>query len=571
MSTVAPTATRCIAPLFVAVILLAGCADHSASTPSPKASAVGNDISTFGDLFNAGRPAANDPKQGANSGTGNSDGNRLANTQPAIYDGDGVSRQAIAVGEARPVSDSKSAIIPAAYVVGQIGVAPADGEKFKVTFENADINVVARAILGDALKSTYTIDPRVHGTVSLSVQRPVSAAQLLGLLEDAMRANGAVVIHQDGAYRILPATEAHAVGGANIGPDAGSPGFGITALPLQNISAEALNKILEGFGAAPGTVRVDAARNLLVVRGSTAERQWLIDTALAFDVDWMRNQSVGIFPIKTSSPDTIINELNQLADPTLVKFQPVPRLNAVLAVAKSSEGVRQVQTWIARLDRENDYGPRAHVYRLKSADARKIVSVLKEIFGSGSASAGGDQVAPGGGAATAKAPGTQSSAASSDASKQDVAQTVSKVGEFGLGGATDNTASNAKVRIAADVASNSVVVFADQKDYKRIERAIIELDHSTAEVAIEAIVAEVTLNDVLNYGVQFYLQNTGNALAGNAAPTTPATTTTTTVTTTGTPVTTTTTPASSSSKSCFWRDFASWRGGSSACGSGAGS
>ena len=34
----------------------------------------------------------------------------------------------------------------------------------------------------------------------------------------------------------------------------------------------------------------------------------------------------------------------------------------------------------------------------------------------------------------------------------------------------------------------------------------MELDLPSAEVAIEAIAAEVTLNDTLNYGVQFYLQ-----------------------------------------------------------------
>ena len=183
-----------------------------------------------------------------------------ANTQPMIYYGDTSARQAVAVGEARPGGESQSGIRPVAYVTA--GVGPAEGNKFQVTFENADIKTVVRAILGDTLKENYVIDPRVHGTITLSAQRPVSRDQLLLLLETALRDQGAVLARQEGAYRILPATETNGVGGINIGPDAGRSGFGITALPLENISAEALNKILEGFGAAPGSVHVDPSRNL---------------------------------------------------------------------------------------------------------------------------------------------------------------------------------------------------------------------------------------------------------------------------------------------------------------------
>ena len=38
-----------------------------------------------------------------------------------------------------------------------------------------------------------------------------------------------------------------------------------------------------------------------------------------------------------------------------------------------------------------------------------------------------------------------------------------------------------------------------------IERAIRDLDRAAAQIAIEATVAEITLNDTLRNGVQFYL------------------------------------------------------------------
>jgi general secretion pathway protein D len=493
--------------LFVAAVGFTGCAQEPAVKQSTQSqfSSQDNVLSKFRDIVNSTSPLQDNSVGGG--GTAVAHGASSANSQPVIYQGDGVGQSSSAVGSPNVgTSQAPSGVVPAAYTVAKEGLDAVEGGKFQVTFENADINAVARAVLGDALKSNYSIDPRVRGTVSLSTQRPVSGSQLLLLLESALRAQSAVIVHENGFYRILPASDVHAVGGVNIGADAGAAGFGVTALPLQDISAEAMTKILEGFGAPSGSVHVDAGRNLLLIQGTTSERQSLLDTALAFDVNWMRNQSVGIFPIKHGSPEVIINELNQLADASIMKFQPISRLNAVLTVAKSLDAVHQVQTWIARLDRQNDYGLHVHVYRLKSAEARKVVGVLREIFGSGSSSSGSEQIAPGAPMAIAKAPGAPPPSPS-DTNKPEVA---ARGGDSGGGGSGEGSAA-ARVRITADVVSNAVVVYAGQEDYRSIERAIIDLDRPSAEVTIEAIAAEVTLNDNLNYGVQFFL---GSALKG---------------------------------------------------------
>ena len=506
-------ATYRVALLLVAVTCISGCAQLASS--SGGSSTDSGIPASFRDLLNGRSPAANDTRQSRRDasrpqGQPSDDGE---STQARIYDGAGDNGQTInMVGARPPIGETASGFVPASYRVAEGGVTPMDGDKFQVVFDNADISVVTRAILGDSLKANYSVDPRVHGSISLSAQRPVSRSQLILMLENALRAQGAVLVHQDGVYRVLPGSEAQGVGGANIGPDAGTPGFGITALPLQNISADALTKILVGFGAAAESVRIDAAKNLLIVRGTTSERQWMIDTALAFDVDWMRNQSVGIFPIRHSSPEVIINEINQMADSSVLKMQPIARMNAILAVARSPENVRQVQTWVTRLDRQTDFGPRVHVYRLKSADARKVVSVLRDVFGSGNSATASEQTSPGAVVTARSPPGGV--APSADASNPDNNAPGSRAGSL----AGNDSATAGKPRITADVGSNAVVVYASQEQYRIIERAIIELDHPAAEVSIEAIAAEVTLNDTLNYGVQYFLQSAFRNGSGNGVP-----------------------------------------------------
>ena len=83
------------------------------------------------------------------------------------------------------------------------------------------------------------------------------------------------------------------------------PGFGVSVVPLQYVSAQTLLKLMDSFATKAGSVRADTTRNLLLIQGTGAERRAAVDTALSFDVDWMRGQSVGIFPISsgTAGPD----------------------------------------------------------------------------------------------------------------------------------------------------------------------------------------------------------------------------------------------------------------------------
>ncbi len=84
------------------------------------------------------------------------------------------------------------------------------------------------------------------------------------------------------------------------------PGFGITVVPLQYVSATTLTKLLDSFAVKAGSVRVDAARNLVLVQGSGTDRRNAVETVLSFDADWMRGQSVGIYPVRNSTPEPVI-------------------------------------------------------------------------------------------------------------------------------------------------------------------------------------------------------------------------------------------------------------------------
>ena len=71
--------------------------------------------------------------------------------------------------------------------------------------------------------------------------------------------------------------------------------------------------------------------------------------------------------------------------------------------------------------------------------------------------------------------------------------------------------SQPRLKIVADDVKNTLLVMADRDDYRRILQVVRSMDVVASQVMIQAAVAEVTLNDQLQYGVQWQLQKNGTA------------------------------------------------------------
>jgi general secretion pathway protein D len=297
-------------------------------------------------------------------------------------------------------------------------------------------------------------------------------------------------------------------------------------------------KALDSFAIKPGMARVDATRNLLLIQGPSTERISAMEAALELDVDWMKNQSVGIFPVRNSSPETIITELQNVFDSgkegaatNLVRFQPVNRMNAVLAIAQTPKMIDEVASWIRRLDKSDVDNTTVRIYRLRYGNAKIMAGILREVFtgqpNNTSTTPGQNdlsQLTPGSTLQRATSGGlsssssgslmqnsrtsTASNATSTDDSSNnsDQSNRIADVSSNPLGGAS-GPALLPNVRITADLANNSLLIYANRDQYKTVERAIFELDRAPMQVSIDATVAEITLKDELQYGVQFYLQS----------------------------------------------------------------
>ena len=169
------------------------------------------------------------------------------------------------------------------------------------------------------------------------------------------------------------------------------------------------------------------------------------------------------------------------------------RLNAVIAISPRAHFLEQAQSWIAQLDQDIDTAsPRVHVYPVQNVRAADLATVLNEVFERS------EEASP-------AAPGPLVPAAfrsEDDAPEADVVAAPDESATTGL-----SLKAAGQIRVIADEATNALLVLATPQAYRMVEQAIRELDVVPLQVLIEATIAEVTLNDALRYGVQWFLDS----------------------------------------------------------------
>jgi general secretion pathway protein D len=226
-------------------------------------------------------------------------------------------------------------------------------------------------------------------------------------------------------------------------------------------------------------------------------------------------------------------------------------MNAVLIVTKNPKYLERATQWVQRLDRSDTSGTTVRVYRLQYGSATQVAKVLNEIFvtHSNTGNTPGSQIAPGTSAARSRLDSLDSPTNGSSGGALGNGTTTAQNGTApGAAGAhvagpiatafenfdkdretetspaasTDGSARGVfqNVRITADTADNAVVVYSNQEDYRVIERSLREIDRPRLQVAINATVAEVTLTDALQFGVQYFFTNNhnGNSVSLTAPP-----------------------------------------------------
>ncbi|MFH2212510.1 MAG: secretin N-terminal domain-containing protein [Pseudomonadota bacterium] len=281
--------------------------------------------------------------------------------------------------------------------------APVGPQDIMLNFEGADLREVVRVVLGGMLNENYTIDPKVNGSVTIHTSQALNRAAVLPVLETVLRMNGAAMVRENGAYRIVPLASA----ARSATPQLGNlqPGYSVQVVSLQYIAAREMSKILEPLLPEGSIIRVDETRNLLMLAGAESEMRHALETVSVFDLDWLAGMSVGLFNLQSVDVKSIMPELELLFGEKskgpfagMLRVIPIERMNAVLVVTPRPQYLEQARVWVERLDRNGGKsGTRLFDYHVQNGYADRIAALLCQVLGGKTASSAtpAASVAPG--------------------------------------------------------------------------------------------------------------------------------------------------------------------------------
>jgi general secretion pathway protein D len=429
-----------------------------------------------------------------------------------------------------------------------VGVAGGD---ISLTFADTDIREVVAQILGTILKVNYTIDPAVHGTATLRTVQPVARSQLLSVLQSLLAQNGAALVQSGTLYRVVPVAQAAAVAAAAEGT------AGTVAVLLDHASAEDLAKLLQPFVGDGGKIAADPGRNALLVSGTPNTRDSLIDMIRTFDVDILAGQSYALLPVDSGGAKEFASSLQdafhaQTGGPLAgqVRVMPMTHMNAVLVIAAQPRMIEQVRRVYALIDKARRRNTRSwHVDYLQNSHAEDVAYVLQQAFtpnnvtaqptsqlraragatgttmgggaggvlgqgGQGGFGSGGQGGMPGGGGFGAgggigqgASPLAQVPQASAQAQGQALPAAATPLA--GPLEADNGEISADALRIIPDPQNNALLIYGTGPETDTIEAMLHKIDIMPLQVRVDAVIAEVTLNDNLQYGTQFFFQSGG--------------------------------------------------------------
>jgi general secretion pathway protein D len=346
---------------------------------------------------------------------------------------------------------------------------PLQGPQLTPNYREADIRVVADQVQ-QVIGRPIIIDPRVRAQVTVLSNAPMSPDAFYKLFQSALEVHGFVALDSGTAIEIVPDANARFGEGDD---------YISQAIVLQNIGAAQLVPILRPLLPQSAHLAAHPASNALIVadRPQNIERMMRLirrmDTAGTADIE--------VIALENAAADEVVRMLSSLNQAAQAAGGTPPvqviadtRTNSVL-LSGASQSRLQYKALIAHLDTPSAQGGNTQVIYLKYADAMDLASKLQAQFGTSGGSGGGAAKPPAG------AP------------------------------AGEGAGATGPVTIWADAGTNALVINAPERVRQDMMSVIKQIDIPRLQVAVDAIIVELTQQKSAELGVTWAVGNNGKA------------------------------------------------------------
>lgn len=307
----------------------------------------------------------------------------------------------------------------------------------------------------------FIVDPRVKGRVNVISTTEIDNDEFYHLFLSILQVHGYIVVEGDGFSKILPQTNTknNSAQLSSLANDS----IITTVIPIKNVAASQMIAILRPIVSKYGHLAAYAPSNTIIVIDTQANLIRLqniinqLDVEIDDDYELMPLVNASAAEVAKIIKSLLPNNAKQAANPLTIA---IDKNNNQLIVGGAPAKRLKVRFLVKELDKKANKDGDTLVIYLKYANAKDILPVLQSI---------GKQLI--------------------DEGKKDTKQ---------------------KINIHADDATNAIIITAPNAVSNNIKSVIDKLDIRRAQVLIEAIIAEVSLDNVEEFGIQWASSTNSN-------------------------------------------------------------
>ncbi|NOY67766.1 MAG: type II secretion system secretin GspD, partial [Gammaproteobacteria bacterium] len=335
------------------------------------------------------------------------------------------------------------------------------GDEITLNLKNADITTLINTV-SQITGKNFVIDPRVKARVTVVSASPLAKDEIYGIFLSILEVHGFATIPVGDIIKIVPNSKAKQGGIPTVFGPSNTVGDQVITriIRVKNVTAAQLVPILRPLIPSQGHLAAYPSKNVLIIT-DRAENVNRLAKIIA-RIDQVSDNTIEIIRLSHASASEVVRILTGLSkgkkgQVSRVSFAADERTNSVLLGGESSARLR-FRALISHLDTplESDGGTR--VIYLHYSKAKDLVAVLTGV----SKTLKNKN----------KKPGTKSNFTNS-------------------------------ISIQADEATNALVITAPPDIFRTLQRVISQLDIRRAQVMVEAIIAEITLDKTRELGVQW--------------------------------------------------------------------
>lgn len=416
--------------------------------------------------------------------------------------------------------------IPQQRILGGEWQAPLDDAKVTLDFNNEPLESVVQRVLGGILGVNYNFGNGLEGSVTFKSEQSFTKRQVVQVLSDILARSGYLMQYFNGVYHIGRAEELQTLTGLRgSSTDAGDQ---TKVIRLRRAAPENLADIINSILPTGTRVQLLEEGNAVMMIGDPGrfnEVEGLVNAILG-DAQFSH---LAILPLRRSPPELIIDKLNTVFEQRANELilVPVETVPGILVMSSQPSLISDVQTVLRQLDVENRDTPRVRVLQLSYLDPAELAAQLTSLVDSTTAGPGpsgpmaDSELSNVVSAAIDRANPVRPTVAPSEDGEGSIAipparftGTASSSAQGGAQGdaaATDTPRAGAagQITFSADDRNRALLVRSTFAEFQQIQQVVKALDVPKSQVAIEATIVEVDINDALQFGVQAFLDSTG--------------------------------------------------------------